>query len=335
VRILAVDDDDIHLRLLSVFLRKLQYEDLTLADSSEAALNLILDADPPFECFILDINMPGMNGIELCRTIRSDPKYADVSVLMLTGLSDRKHMEAAFQAGATDYITKPIEEFELSVRLKLANELLVKKREIDTLGARIKATQNDPRADERVSLSTAFALDDVLGAIEYLAFENFLFRTSVEAHNLDVVAVKVANVEDIFKASNSQDFQFVMNCVGDTIGDALKTRQFFLSYAGNGIFPIALLDNVGLDLENFVLELFNQSSDLDLILNDRNVVHPELVIGAIVKSSFLSWKANLNVLSEAIANVESAASQLREATPRVTGERPRKWSPRNWLLKVS
>lgn len=335
MRILAVDDDDIHSRLLAIFLRKLQYNDLTLADSSEAALNLILDAEPPFECFLLDINMPGMNGIELCRTIRSEPRYAGVPILMLTSLSDRKHMEAAFQAGATDYITKPIEEFELSTRLKLAHDLLVKKREIDSLGAKIEATRNDHRADERITLSTAFALDDVLGAIEYLAFENFLFRTSVETHNLDVVAVKVANVEEIFNVSDSQDFQFVMNCVGDTIGDALKTRQFFLSYAGNGIFPIALLDNVGLDLESFALELFNLSVDLDLRMSNREMVRPELVIGAIVKSSFLPWKANLNVLSEAIASVETAASQLRRSDPRRSGEQPRKWSARRWFLKAS
>lgn len=335
MRILAVDDDDIHLRILAVYLRQLQYDDLTLADSSEAALNLILDAEPPFDCFLLDINMPGMNGIELCKTIRTESRYTGAPVLMLTGLADRKHMEAAFKAGATDYITKPIDEFEISARLRIASDLIVKKHKIDILDAKVEANRNDHNIRQEISLSTVFALDDVLGAIEYLAFENFLFRTSVETHNLDVIAVKVVNVEDIFNVSDSQDFQFVMNCVGDAIGDALKARHFFFSFAGNGIFPIALLDNVGLDIESFATELFNLLSDFDMRMSNRKLVRPELVIGAIVKSSFLPWKANLNVLSEAIANVESAASQLREAATRATGERPRKWSPRNWFLKVS
>lgn len=335
MRILAVDDDDIHRRLLAVFLAKLHFDDLTLADSAQTALNLIHDAKTPFECFLLDINMPGMNGIDLCKTIRSEPNYAGVPILMLTGLSERSHMEAAFQAGATDYITKPIDEFEISTRLRLANDFLVKKQKIDSLDAQIEANQNDHEPHQKIALSTAFALDDVLGAIEYLAFENFLFRTSVETHCLDVFAVKVVNVEEIFDVSNSQDFQFLMNSIGDSIGDVLKTRHFFLSYAGHGIFPIALLDNIGLDLESFALDLFNLSSDLDLRLPNRDAVRPELVIGAMVQSSFLPWKANLNVLSEAIGNVERAARQFRKTDPRTAVEQPRKWLPRTWFQKAS
>ncbi len=143
MRILAVDDDDVHQRLLVLVLEENRYRDVALAGSANDALRMIHDADAPFDCFLLDIDMPGMNGIELCREIRALPGFADVPILMLTGMSDREHVEAAFSAGATDYVTKPINTFELTTRLRLANELLMQRRRIDALGVEIELARSE------------------------------------------------------------------------------------------------------------------------------------------------------------------------------------------------
>lgn len=335
MKILAVDDDAIFLRLLSVNLTKMNYTDVTLVDSPQSALRALDTTDTPFDCFLLDINMPGMDGIALCEAIRKRPTYASAPILMLTGLSGQDDMAAAFKAGATDYTTKPIDELELSTRLKLAGDALARKQEIDLLHAEVEAKQYDAGGPGRVSLSTSFALDDVLGSIEYLAFENFLYRTSVEAHRVFVFAVKIRNADEIFQAADTGDFMFLVNSVGDVIGDALKSRKFFLTYAGNGVFAIALLDGIGLDLEGFSANLFYDCAELEIRAANGKALGPELVIGAPAKSSFLPWKANVDALSEAISNVETAALEVRMAASALPSPKLRKLSPLQRLLRAS
>lgn len=335
MKILAVDDDAIFLRLLSVNLKKMNYTDVTSVDSPHGALRALDAADVPFDCFLLDINMPGMDGIALCEEIRKRPAYASAPILMLTGLSGQDDMAAAFKAGATDYTTKPIDELELSTRLKLASDALARKQEIDRLHAAVEAKHHDAGGLVRVALSTSFPLDDVLGSIEYLAFENFLYRTSVEAHRVFVFAVKIRNADEIFQAASNADFMFLINSVGDVIGDALKSRKFFLTYAGNGVFAIALLDGIGLDLEGFSASVFYDCSELEIPAANGKALVPDLVIGAPAKSSFLPWKANADALSEAISNVEMAALEARMAASALPASKPRKLSPLQRLLKAS
>lgn len=315
MRILAVDDDDVHLSLLELVLAEERGHYVSLARSADEALSRILGADAPFECFLLDIEMPGMNGIELCAKIRNLPDCAGIPILMLTRMSDRQNMEAAFSAGATDYVTKPINKFELSTRLKLANELLSQKQRIAAMGMEIQVARNELGSAGKIDLATAFPLQDVSGAIEYVAFENFLLRSSMETRNLDLLAVKVGNADEIFHTANGFEFSFVMHSVADEIAEVLKQRRFFLSYAGNGTFPLALRDGLGIDLEHFALELFALVPDLEFNLANGETVRPDLYIGSAVKAPFFARRANLRALAAAIANAEEGAARIKADRP--------------------
>lgn len=314
MKILAVDDDEIHLGLLEAVLAGNPQHDVVLARSASDALRLVHLAKAPFDCFLLDIDMPGMNGIDLCAEIRKLPDHAGVPILMLTRMSDQEHVEAAFSAGATDYVTKPINEFELATRLKLAGELLAQKRRIDAMGVEIRIAKCGLGGLAKVDLTTAFPLQDVVGAIDFVAFENFLLRSSMESRNLDLLAVKIANVEEMFRGLDEPDFSFAVHSVADEIAEVLKRRRFFLTYAGNGVFPIALRNGAAFDLESFAFELFDLTSDIELKLSNDSRAKLELCIGKPVKAPFFARRANLNSLSEAIANAEEAASQIRAKT---------------------
>jgi sigma-B regulation protein RsbU (phosphoserine phosphatase) len=87
----------------------------------------------PVDLVLLDIMMPDMDGIETCAHIRSDPRYADVPIIMLTMLADMDSLANAFVAGATDYITKPVKRVELLARVRSALKL---KAELDRRKAR-------------------------------------------------------------------------------------------------------------------------------------------------------------------------------------------------------
>ncbi len=123
MRILAVDDDDLTLSILPILLADAGFSDVTLCKSSEGALTLIESKEISFDCFFLDISMPFLHGIELCRRVRALPKYTYTPIIMLTALSEPSDINEAFAAGATDYITKPFNLLEIGARARKAEKI--------------------------------------------------------------------------------------------------------------------------------------------------------------------------------------------------------------------
>ena len=103
-RVLLVDDDARLVHIVSLYLQVQQFDVLTAASGEEAMR--MLDAGLP-ELVILDVMMPGLDGIDLCRRIRGLPGGADLPVIVFTALSETRDLEAARAAGADRVITKP------------------------------------------------------------------------------------------------------------------------------------------------------------------------------------------------------------------------------------
>ena len=110
MRILAVDDDPVYLMLLKHVLGAIGYDRLLCISKPHEALDLLRDPRQYFDCLLLDVEMPGMNGIELCRRVRMLPAYRETPILMITAMKTIQHVQSAFLAGANDYVHKPINE---------------------------------------------------------------------------------------------------------------------------------------------------------------------------------------------------------------------------------
>lgn len=120
-RILVVDDDPINVRLVEAQL--VNEYDIMTAFSGEEALE-ILHHDKP-DLIILDVMMPGINGYETCRRIKSSKETCFIPVIIVTALSSRNDRLEGIRAGAEDFLTKPIDRVELVTRA--ANLLKTKK----------------------------------------------------------------------------------------------------------------------------------------------------------------------------------------------------------------
>jgi putative two-component system response regulator len=112
--ILIVDDTP-DMRAIVERMLKGQYRTRTAA-SGKQALELA-HTDPP-DLVLLDVMMPGMSGFEACRELKSRPETRDIPVIFLTALDDVKDEKAGFDAGAVDYITKPVSQPILLARVK-------------------------------------------------------------------------------------------------------------------------------------------------------------------------------------------------------------------------
>lgn len=111
--ILVVDDELINRKVLEGMLKSFGL-DCVSAESGPAALALL---DANIDLVLLDIMMPGMDGFAVARAIRSIPAYAELPIVMVTALSAREDRLTAVQAGANDFVAKPIDSTELKVRM--------------------------------------------------------------------------------------------------------------------------------------------------------------------------------------------------------------------------
>ena len=129
-RILAVDDSARDLQLLSLILEREGY-DLTLASHGAEALACAGKRKP--DLILLDILMPDLNGIEVCRRLKADPATAEIPVIFLTGQAKEEEVLSGFEAGAVDYVTKPFRIPELLARVHAHVQLRRVQDEVHTL----------------------------------------------------------------------------------------------------------------------------------------------------------------------------------------------------------
>ena len=128
-KILVVDDNPQNVKLLADVLAHQGYW-VDTADSGTAALESIR-RDPP-DLVLLDVIMPGVDGFEVCRALRLDPRSEALPVIMVTGLDQREERIKGLEAGADDFITKPVNRPELLARVR---SLLRIKQLYDTVQA--------------------------------------------------------------------------------------------------------------------------------------------------------------------------------------------------------
>ncbi len=170
MKILAVDDDTLILDLLKSVLLNTGHKDLEVTSSAVDALKMVQRSDTPYECLLLDIQMPEMDGIAMARAVRKISGYEETPIIMLTAMTERRYMEDAFLAGATDYITKPFDVLELGARIRVAAKLSeaharLEENALRRAGAVQMGETSHLSRDEMAAL---FA-DDLLGATPLLS----------------------------------------------------------------------------------------------------------------------------------------------------------------------
>lgn len=121
-RVLIAEDDSVTRLLLSHWLNAWGYEVLVAADGIEA-WNILEQENPP-KLILLDWMMPGIDGIELCRRLRTRSADYYQYILMISARADMRNVVFALESGADDCIAKPFEELDLRARLSVANRIL-------------------------------------------------------------------------------------------------------------------------------------------------------------------------------------------------------------------
>ena len=133
--IVVVDDTPENLRLLASLLGAQGYEVRPVTNGRQALE--AIDRDPP-DLVLLDINMPEMNGYEVCAELKARPRTRDVPVIFLTALGDVRDKVRAFEVGGVDYVTKPFQVEEVLARVRTHVALCHARRDLEQSYARLR-----------------------------------------------------------------------------------------------------------------------------------------------------------------------------------------------------
>ena len=114
-KILIADDNLQNCELLDAYLSEGTYE-IAMAHDGRETLNQVASFHP--DLILLDIMMPKVSGYEVCKQLRADAATRDIPILMVTALAEMGDIERAVQAGADDFLTKPVNRLELTTRVK-------------------------------------------------------------------------------------------------------------------------------------------------------------------------------------------------------------------------
>jgi DNA-binding response OmpR family regulator len=114
-RVLVVDDERDVCRLLTYSLEQAGFEAASASTASDALLSI--GRNPP-AVVVLDVGLPDLSGVEVCRRLRADPELCDVGIIMLTALGSREDRIVGLEAGADDYVVKPFDVQEVVLRVR-------------------------------------------------------------------------------------------------------------------------------------------------------------------------------------------------------------------------
>jgi sigma-B regulation protein RsbU (phosphoserine phosphatase) len=125
VRILVAEDDPVTRRLLETTLTRIGADVITAADGEIAwrMLQTLTGKNAP-ELVVLDWMMPGLDGIEVCRNLRTTPGLEFMYILLLTARSEKEDLAMGLAAGANDYIAKPFHPIELESRVRVGQKMV-------------------------------------------------------------------------------------------------------------------------------------------------------------------------------------------------------------------
>ena len=168
MQILVADDDRTSRLLVRASLEKLGHDADLVADGEEAWGRYQAGGA---DVLITDRVMPGIDGFELCRRVRAEPVGSYTYIVLMTGLADRGDVLAAMEAGADDYLTKPVDPFDLQAGLVAAKRVTGLHRQLERYRHELERLNADladlARRDALTGLGNRLRLDEDLAQLHY------------------------------------------------------------------------------------------------------------------------------------------------------------------------
>jgi len=211
MKIALIEDDVDEASLVAQVLVERGHEVVTLG-SAETALAALAGALP--DLLVIDLRLPGMDGLELCRRLRAEPGGRDTTILVITGLTNPADLTAALDAGADDYLGKPFSLAQLEVRLAVVERLAA------AVSARVAAERGQRQTAERLRLVLENLPAAAYMGTSALSYTDFLYvAPQIEALMGYTAAEWMANTGLWLERMHPDDRERVVASLSDDAAD--------------------------------------------------------------------------------------------------------------------
>ncbi|MEI6429258.1 MAG: EAL domain-containing protein [Pseudanabaena sp. ELA607] len=276
--ILIIDDEPDNFDVIETFLSDQEY-DLHYAANGQDGIDILETIKP--DLILLDVMMPRVDGIEVCRRIKAVPKWENLPIIIVTSLTGKKDLAECLNAGADDFITKPVNRLELRARVRSMLRIRHQYQELATFNTRLESIVVERTAQLHLMIfedwltnlpSRAFLLEkmtDMLQsgnasfAIIYLDCDQFKLVNSSLGHEIgnDLLRAiaqrlkKYQRPDDILARFGEDEFCFLVQGINDLLGLIALIEQilegFHLPFiAGNNEIFMTACAGVALAKDN-------------------------------------------------------------------------------------
>ncbi len=234
-RVLVVDDIMSNVKLLEAKLAAEYFEVITACNGEQALARVT--AELP-DIILLDVMMPGMDGFEVCRRVKANPKSTHIPIIMVTALDQPTDRVTGLEAGADDFLTKPVDDMALFARVR---SLVRMKTMTDELRMREETGQSMGLADAGETLVEPDPTGRIL-IVEYRPGSVAWFRAGLEPKN---EVADVSNFEEVLVRARGGDFDLIVVSPGIRAFDGLRLCSHLRSLAEARNTPILVLVSEG------------------------------------------------------------------------------------------
>ncbi len=259
-RVLVVDDILPNVKLLEAKLSS-EYYDVLTATSGDEALQKVAQDSP--DIILLDVMMPGMDGFEVCKRVKSNPSYSHIPVVMVTALTDSSDRVRGLEAGADDFLSKPVNDVALMARVRSL--------------VRLKMTVDEWRARESTAsqlgvLDQSTVMSEPVENARVLVVDDQMFEADKIVETLHRDNDNVIPVDSGMKAMelvSQHDFDLLVISLNLKKEDGLRLCSHLKSNERTRALPIVMLATE-MDLERIARGLEIGANDYILRPVDRN-----------------------------------------------------------------
>jgi two-component system, sensor histidine kinase and response regulator len=260
IKVLAVDDIEENLELIESILSSEEFE-VILATNGLEALRKAEELKP--DIILLDVNMPGMDGYEVCKRIKSKESTKDIPVIFLTAKAEIENIVEGFKIGGADYITKPFSIEEFLARVKVHSELAFARKNI--IKQNLELIEYNNIKDKFISI-IAHDLRGPIGSCNQMLkviFEDIKMKTGIDEELVNITGEIEKSMENIYNLLENL-LEWAM----------LQKKELSLSMETSDIREIILeaISNLKSMAENKRIKINNKSREIYLLADRRMIV---------------------------------------------------------------
>ncbi|TNE36066.1 MAG: PleD family two-component system response regulator [Alphaproteobacteria bacterium] len=234
-RILVVDDVIPNVKILEAKL-SVEYYDVLTAYNGPDALQIASESLP--DLILLDVMMPQMDGFEVCRRLKQDPETAHIPVVMVTALSETADRVQGLEAGADDFLTKPVDDTALFARVKSLLRLKMMMDEFrlrEETSSELGVINMSDRKDEAIQRARILVIDE----------NQFSVRQITEVYAATYDVTMEADMEEALKMLRSGDFDLAIVSLDAANFDPLRLCSKIRTFEETRQLPILTLVDEG------------------------------------------------------------------------------------------